>query len=184
LTTFGILQVIDNLIEESIMRITGKQLRQIIREEIIRERMSSGLMNFDIPSSPPEEPPPPQDDAPRRGGRGPIMALYYTSIEANTGGTGMGENFERLLKMMNDELFGGHLSIRFGSGYDTYMGQTSSYVGKGESHYDETMDAIAVVGPLEDLRALVVAVEEELISDWGPNEPHPDHEIVPLSEPE
>lgn len=167
------------------MRITGKQLSQIIREEIIRERMSSGLMNFDIPSSPPEEPPlPPQDAEPRRGGRGPIMALYYTNIEANTGGEGMGKNFERLLKMMNNELFGGHLSIRFGSGYDTYMGQKSSYVGEGESHYDEMMDAIAVVGPLEDLRELVAAVKKELFADWGPYEPHPDHEIVHLSKPE
>lgn len=166
------------------MRITGKQLSQIIREEIIRERVSSGLMNFKIPSSPPEEPPPPQDEEPRRGGRGPIMALYYTNIEANTGGTGMGENFERLLKMMNDDLFGGHLSLRFGGGYDTYEGQDESIVREGEPYYDDFMDAIAVVGPLEDLKELVAAVEEELFADWGPYEPHPDHEIVHLSKPE
>ena len=168
------------------MRITGNRLRQIIREEIIRERMSTGLMNFDIPLSPPEEPPvPPQDDEPRGGGgRGPIMALYYTSIQTNTGGEGMGENFERLLKMMNNELFGGHLSLRFGGGYDTYEGQDESIVREGEPYYDDVMDAIAVVGPLEDLKMLVAAVEKELVADWGPNEPHPNHEIVPLSKPE
>lgn len=112
------------------------------------------------------------------------MALYYTGIEANTGGEGMGENFERLLRTIIEEQFDGVLSLRFGGGYDTYEGQDESIVREGEPYYDDVMDAIAVVGRRGDLEALVEAVEEELVADWGPAEPHPDHEIVPLSEPE
>jgi hypothetical protein len=167
------------------MAITERRLQKIIREEI--ENISKGMMGFDRHlrgASPP--PLPPESQEPRRGGRGPIMALYYTRIEEHTGDA-MGDNFEQLLNEMNDDLFGGHLSIRFGDGYDTYVGQTDTEVVRGDgkaSRFDELTDSIAVVGPLEDLKELVAAVTAELRADFGPYEQLPDHEIVPLSEPD